>query len=196
MQYLSTIVLQSSAVAAISGTQQAVASLSIPAGEWSVNGTLWCAVSSGTPAISSIATSISIGTELPGPMINPSDSIVSNVIEPNQAKQAATTVGWVLPLVSMYLNTQQATTALLASTATWTATGTLLLYGKVTARGIPTGPTPGFVYLHTTDGKQQGYLNQSLIQYVQPNATTGSIIQIEGRVLDVIEPPDTVAGAT
>jgi hypothetical protein len=196
MQYLSTIVLQSSAVQAVSGTQQAIASLSVPAGEWSINGALWCAVSSGTPAISSIATSISIGTALPGPMINPSDSTVSNVIEPNQAKQAATTVGWVLPLASMYLNTAQATTALLTATVTWTATGAILLYGKVTARGIPIGPTPGFVYLHTTDGTLEGYVNQSMVQYVRPNGTGGSIIQIENRVLDVTEAPDIVAGAT
>ena len=195
MQYLSTIVPQAQAITATSGIQQTVAQLALPVGEWMVDGELWCSVSAGTPSVSTLVASLS--TAAGNPDANPADNLAANVLDVELARSAGATVGWVLPLVSLYVNATAASTIYLGCTATWTAAGTLLLYGKIAARGTPVGPTPGCVYLHTVDGTIEGYVNQARIQYARPNATTGgSTIQIENRVLEVTEAPDIVTGAS
>src|SRR3974377_1319626 len=51
MQYFSTIVTSANAIAAITGTTQQVASLTLKAGQWVVDGELWAGVVSGSPTI-------------------------------------------------------------------------------------------------------------------------------------------------
>ena len=194
-QYLSTIVPQASGIPAANGTRQTVAKLALPDGQWIVDGELWCAVNANTVTLTNLVASLAITPIGAGLVVDPTDAYAANVLEIQQAKQSGSTVGWVLPLVSLYLDA--AATVYLEGKATWTGTGTLLHYGKISAHGIPAAiTTPGFVYLHTTDGTLEGYVNKSMIQYIRPDpASSGSIIQIDNRVLIVTETPDFIASS-
>jgi hypothetical protein len=195
-QYLSTIVPSASAIAAINATTQQVAALSLAAGDWYVTGEVWFGVTAGTPTINWLAAALSPVSA--GPLSDPADNIAGAVVEPNQPRQTGATVGGILPLTSTRYNLAAAGTVYLNAQANWTGAGGMSLYGKIAARGTPatgiisSGP---FVYVHLSDGSWEGYINLALCQWVRPNATTGSILQIESRVIDVIEAPDAIVGA-
>jgi hypothetical protein len=105
---------------------------------------LWFRVTAGTPTVNSIATVIG-----PNPGTNPTDpadDVGIHRIEPQQAKQAGTTVGVVLPLTGVRANLSGSTAYYLTANIVWTGTGTILLYGKISARSqtvpVPNQPNP------------------------------------------------------
>ena len=137
--YISTIVPQASALTAVSGVITDVATLTVPAGDWIIEGELWFRVTAGTPTVSSIATVIG-----PDPGTNPTDptdNVGIHRIEPQQAKQAGTTVGVVLPLTGVRANLSGSTAYYLTANIVWTGTATILLYGKLSARSQTTSTT-------------------------------------------------------
>ena len=192
-----TIVPQAQAVTAVTGTNQQVASLSLPAGEWSASAELWINVTAGTPTIDTLYGWISeVALTMP---TDPASEIAAALTSPTQTRQTSgTTAGWILPMSSMYVKETAAFTIYLTAQTNFTGNGTVLLYGQISAAGTPatgiisSGP---FVYVHLTDGSWEGYINLALCQWVRPNATTGSILQVESRVIDVTEAPDAIVGA-
>ena len=192
-----TIVPQAQAVTAVTGTNQQVASLSLPAGEWSASAELWINVTAGTPTVDTLYGWISeVALTIP---TDPASEIAAALTSPTQTKQTSgTTAGWILPMSSMYVNETAAFTIYLTAQTNFTGAGTILLYGQISASGTPatgiisSGP---FVYLHTSDGKWEGYINLALARFIRPNDTTGSILQIEDRVYDVIEDPASIVAA-
>ena len=190
-QFLYTIVPQNQAITAVTGTNQQVASLSLPAGEWSASAELWVNVTAGTPTVDTIYGWISeVALTLPS---DPASEIAAALTSPTQTKQTgSTTAGWILPMSSMYVDEAAAFTIYLTSQINFTGTGTILLYGQISASGQPSAVHPGYAYVHTTDGKWEGYINLALTRFIRPNDTTGSILQVEDRVYDVIENPDTI----
>ena len=130
--YISTVVPQASALTATSNVITDVATLSVPAGDWIIEGELWFRVTAGTPTVNSIATTISPNaTASP---TDPADNAGIHRIEPQQAKQAGTTVGNVLPVVGVHANVSATTLYYLTANIVWTGTATILLYGKITGR--------------------------------------------------------------
>ena len=195
-QYFSTIVSSANAIAAITGTTQQVASLTLKAGQWVVDGELWAGVVSGSPTILWVRAAAS--TSMTVSATDPADNVALNVLEPNQPKQATTTVGWVLPLSPMYLNITTATTVYLKGQISWTGTGAMSLYGKIAARGTPASgivTSGNFVYLHLADGSDEGYVNMAMAQLLSPNAAGGTRIRVENRVINVIEAASDILGA-
>jgi hypothetical protein len=196
-QYLSTIVTQANAIAAVSGQRLTVATLSIAAGEWIVDGELWCAVTGGTPTLNYLGAFMSEGA-LVGPVTDPADNQSLNILDLEMSRSSSAAIGWVLPLASLYIKPAATTTISLAGNASWAGGGTLSLYGMIAASGTPatgiisSGP---FVYVHLTDGSWEGYINLAMAQFVRSNGGTGSILQIESRVIDVTEAPDAIVGA-
>jgi hypothetical protein len=180
-QYISNIITQAMAVQAVSGSNVSVGTLSIPAGEWLVDGELWCTVSSGTPTISTIAAALTVGAPLSGILSDPADNMAANVSAPMQTKQTGgTTVGWVLPLTSMYLNETTSTTVYLNGQLAWTTAGTLLLYGEISARGSPASVVqayPNFLLVHSSTDARIGYINLNDVRWVVEEGA-GSKIQV------------------
>ena len=192
-QYFSTIVPSASAVAAISGTTQQVAALSLAAGDWTVDGELWLAVASGTPSVASAIASLS---QTPAGAVgsDPLDGMAANLTEPGTAKQVGTAYGWVMPLAPMRVSAAAATTVYLNCQAAWTGTGSLSLYGKVAARGTAASAlqaSGNFVYLHrVTDPStppEEGYMNIALAEFLEPNADGGTRIRLGDRTINVVE---------
>ena len=196
MQYFSTIVPSANAIAAVNGVNQQVAALALGAGDWFVDGELWVGVTGGTPTINWIAASASLTST--GPLADPADNISGTVIEPNQPRQTGATVGWILPLNAMHLNVAAATTVYLNAIVNWTGAGSMSLYGKLTARGTAAGglaASGNFVYLHLSDGSDEGYINMALAQFLAPTADGGSRLRIEQRAINVVESPSAILGA-
>ena len=130
--YISAVVPRASALTATSGVITDVTSLTVPAGDWIIEGELWFGVTVGTPTVNSIAAAIS--TNSAAAPTDPADNVAVNRQEPQQAKQASTTVGNVLPLVGVHANLSASAVYYLTGNIVWTGTATILLYGKMSAR--------------------------------------------------------------
>jgi len=195
-QYLSTIIPQAMAVQATNGSNVPVGSLNLPAGEWLVDGELWSTVGTGAPTISIISSSLSVGAPISGTLSDPADNIAANLGEPMQTKQTGgTTVGWILPLTSLYLNQSVSTTIYLNSRIVWTSTGTMLLYGKIAARGSPAvevSAYPNFLQVHSSVDNRVGYINLNDIVWIKA-VGTGSEIQVGDQVFHCTETPTYIA---
>jgi hypothetical protein len=195
-QYLSTIVPQAQAVAAINGTNQQIATLSLPGGKWMVNGELWCTVTSGVPTVNTIAAGLSVGSLITGRPTDPAAVLAINMSEPMQTKQTGgSTVGWVLPLTALHID--QTTTAIvyLNGELTWASTGTLLLYGKITAQGEPAADVqayPNFLLVHSSIDTRVGYINLNDIRWIKAEGT-GSEIQVDDQIWHLTETATYIA---
>ena len=192
-EYFSTILPQSQAVAATNAVTQQVASLSLAAGEWFVGGELWIGVSAGTPTINIVAGEIS--TVPAGALTDPADNLAGCVFEPNQPRQTGSIVGWILPLVPIYLNLSATTLVYLSAQASWTGAGGMSLYGKITAQGNPSGVVqsyPNFLLVHSSIDARVGYINLNDIQWIKEDGT-GSQIQVGADVFSVTETATYIA---
>jgi hypothetical protein len=191
-QYFSTIVPSASAVAAINGTTQQVAALSLAAGDWTVDGELWLAAT-GAPSVTSAIASLS---QTPAGAVgnDPKDDMSASLTEPGTAKQVGTAYGWIMPLAPMRISAAGATTVYLNCQANWTGTGGLSMYGKIAARGVAASAlqaSGGFVYLHRVaspeNPPEEGYMNVALAQFLEPNADGGTRIRLGDRTINVVE---------
>jgi hypothetical protein len=199
---LSTIIPQANAVQAIAATWMQVGTLDLTmlgsATEWLATGELWCAVSNGTPNIVSVGAALSIGNPVTA-LSDPATDQSVNFIEPNQSKASSTAVGWVLPLSMLYTSIALPTTVYLNARVDWTGVNTnLIVYGKIAARGLPVSSltaSGNFVYLHLSDGSDEGYVNVGMAQLIAPNAAGGSRLRVENRVINVIEAASDILGA-
>ena len=142
--YISSVVPRASALTASSGVITDVTTLTVPAGDWIIEGELWFGVSVGTPTVNSIGAAIS--TNSAAAPTDPADNIAASRIEPQQVKQAGTTAGTVLPLVGVRASLSASTVYYLTGNIVWTGTATILLYGKISARSqtvpVPNQPNP------------------------------------------------------
>jgi hypothetical protein len=192
-----TIVPQAQAVTAVTGTNQQVASLALPAGEWSASAELWINVTAGTPTVDTLYGWISeVALTIP---TDPASEIAAALTSPTQTKQTTgTTAGWILPMSSMYVNETAAFTIYLTAQTNFTGTGTILLYGQISASGTPatgiisSGP---FVYVHAIDGTTEGYINLALVEWIRPHTSGGSTLRVGDRVIDVTEDPASIVAA-
>ena len=192
-EYFSTILPQSQAVAATNAVTQQVASLSLAAGEWFIGGELWVGVTAGTPTINIIGAAISIISA--GPLDNPADNLAGCVFEPNQPRQTGSVVGWILPLVPIYLNLSATTTVYLSAQASWTGAGGMSLYGKITAQGNPAGAVsayPNFLLVHSSIDSRVGYINLNDIVWIKEDGP-GSQIQVGDQVFSCTETATYIA---
>ena len=196
-QYFSTIVTQANAIAAVSNQRLTVATLSLAAGEWIVDGELWCAVTGGTPTLNYLGAFLSEGA-LVGPVTDPNDNQSLNILDLEMSRSSSATIGWVLPLASLYVNPTATITINLAANANWAGGGTMSLYGMIAASGTPatgvvaSGP---FVYVHAIDGTTEGYINLALVEWIRPHTSGGSTLRVGDRVIDVTEDPASIVAA-
>jgi hypothetical protein len=131
-QVLSSIVPSANGIAAITGTLQQVVTLALPPGQWIVDGEGWINITSGTPAMQLVAAVLSLNAL--GSTIEPKFDEASNIITLAMSASTKATAGFALPVNSMYVISEANNTAILGIRADWTGTGTLNLYGMVTAR--------------------------------------------------------------
>jgi hypothetical protein len=104
----------------------------LPAGQWVIDGEVWFNVDAGTPSIQQLVAAI-VDTSL----LIPTDPAIGygvNLMEVNQSRSAGTQVGFVLPVSAVYVPVTDPLVYYLVAYATWTGTGSLSAYGKLSGR--------------------------------------------------------------
>jgi hypothetical protein len=131
-QVLSSIVMSAQGVPAVTGTLVLVTSLNLPPGQWIVDGEGWINITSGTPAMQLVGAVIAVGDQ--GTITEPAIDEASNIITLSMSSSTKSTAGFCLPLNSLYLISEANEVINLSIRCDWTGTGTLVLYGQITAR--------------------------------------------------------------
>ena len=131
-QFLTTLINSANGVPAVNGTLVQVGTLDLPPGQWIVDGEGWINITSGTPAMQLVAAKLSVGDL--GSVTEPALDEASNIITLSMSSSTKSTAGFALPLNSLYLDSRANETIFLGVRCDWTGTGTLNLYGQITAR--------------------------------------------------------------
>jgi hypothetical protein len=110
-----------------------IAHVTLPPGQWDLNGEVWVVVTSGTPNIDRIAASISPHSA--SAPADPADGLAVNAQEPQQPSAGGRArIGHVLPLAMLRANVKVRTDYFLSVMVSWSKGGAFAAYGKIAGR--------------------------------------------------------------
>jgi hypothetical protein len=133
VRYASRIITSAQQIAIpASGVVIDIAHVTLPPGQWDLNGEAWVIATSGSPNIARIAASIS-PTSATAPT-EPADGLAVNAQEPQQPSSSGGAIGHVLPLATLRANIKVRTDYFLSVSVTWSKGGAFAAYGKIAGR--------------------------------------------------------------
>ena len=132
-RYASRIITSAQQIAIpTSGMIIDIAHVTLPAGQWDLNGEAWVIATSGSPNIARIAASISPNSATAP--ADPADGIAVNAQEPQQPSSSGGAIGHVLPLAMLRANVKVKTSYYLSVSVSWSKGGAFAAYGKIAGR--------------------------------------------------------------